>query len=63
MHFGTFCKESLGFFPCVCFDKVQVDLKICLDEMEKEGVIEKQHNATDWVSSLPCTPKANGKLP
>lgn len=35
-------------------DKVQADLN--LDDMEKTGVIEKQHNATERVSSPLCTP-------
>ena len=40
--------------------KKQAYLKICLDDMEKDA-IKKQHNATDWVISLLCTPKPNEK--
>ena len=44
------------------FDKVQADLEIFLDDIEKESVIEKQHSATDWVSSLLGTTNSNRKL-
>ena len=46
----------------IVVDKVQADLEICLDDMKKEGVIEKQHSATDRVSSLLGTTNSNGKL-
>ena len=65
MYFGTFCKKNLGFSPVCVFVKIEADLKMCLDDMRKEVVIEKQQNVTDLdkVSSLPCTPNPNGKLP
>ena len=60
MYFFHFLQgESCVLFV---FDKVQADLEICLDDMKKEGVIEKQHSATDWVSSLLSTTISNGKL-
>ena len=43
-------------------EKVKAQLKIELDKMEKDGIIERQHKSTPWVSSLVCSPKPNGKL-
>lgn len=43
-------------------DKVKGLLKAELDKMEKDDIIEKQYDATEWVSSLVCVPKPNGKL-
>ena len=43
-------------------EKVKTQLKEELDRMEAEGIIMKQHKANEWVSSLVCAPKPNGKL-
>ena len=59
---ALFARRVLRFSLACVFDKVQADLQIFLDDMEKESVIEKQHSATDWVSSLLGTTNSNGKL-
>lgn len=41
---------------------VQDDLKAELDRLESMGVIEKVDTPTDWISSMVCAKKANGKL-
>ena len=41
---------------------VQPKLKAELERLEKEGVIEKVEEPTDWCSSLLCIEKSNGKL-
>ena len=33
-----------------------------LDEMQEKGVIELVEHSTDWVNSMVCTEKKNGKL-
>ena len=38
------------------------DIKKELAKMEADGIIEKVTEPTDWVSSLVCSRKANGKL-
>ena len=42
--------------------KVVDQLKGELERMESEGIIMKQPNAAQWVNSLVCVPKSNGKL-
>ena len=37
-------------------------LKETLDEMQEKGVIEPVKHPTDWVNSMVCTEKKNGKL-
>lgn len=41
---------------------MQPKLKAELERLEKEGVIEKVEEPTDWCSSLCCVEKPNGKL-
>ena len=43
-------------------EKVKVQLEKQLKEMEKDGIICKQNDATPWVSSLVCAVKQNGSL-
>ena len=59
---ALFARRVLRFSLACVFDKVQADFQIFLDDMKKESVIEKQHSATDWVSSLLGTTSSNGKL-
>ena len=38
------------------------ELKLKLDSMEKDGIISKVTEPTDWVSSMVVVKKPNGKL-
>ena len=42
--------------------KLMKPLKETLDEMQEKGVIEPIEHSTDWVDSMVCTGKKNGKL-
>ena len=42
--------------------KLMKPLRETLDEMQEKGVIEPVEHPTDWVNSMVCTEKKNGKL-
>ena len=41
---------------------MQSKLKTKLDQMEKDGIVAKETDPTDWVNSLACSWKPNGDL-
>ncbi|XP_063953999.1 uncharacterized protein K02A2.6-like [Lytechinus pictus] len=48
--------------PRKCSIHIRDELKAALDDMEKQGVIRRVTEPTDWVSSLAISRKANGQL-